>query len=80
MTILYNILLGIAILAAFLFAVLVFVTGKGDAMSGGGSVRTTFKGKAGFDDIMSRVILILGGLFMGLTLLLDVLGNHLPKR
>lgn len=80
MTILYNILLGIAILAAFLFALLVFVTGKGDAMSGGGSVRTTFKGKAGFDDIMSRVILILGGLFMGLTLLLDVLGNHLPKR
>lgn len=80
MTILYNILLGIAILAAFLFAVLVFVTGKGDAMSGGGSVRTSFKGKAGFDDIMSRVILILGGLFMGLTLLLDVLGNHLPKR
>lgn len=79
MTIFYNITLGLAIFAAFLFSVLVFVTGKGDAMSGGGSVRTSFKGKAGFDDIMSRVILILGGLFMGLTLLLDVLGNHLPK-
>jgi protein translocase SecG subunit len=49
-------------------------------MSGGGSVRTTFKGKAGFDDFMSRIVLILGGLFMGLTLLLDVLGNHLPNK
>jgi protein translocase SecG subunit len=77
--ILYNILLGVAILVAFLFALLVFVTGKGDAMSGGGSIRTTFKGKAGFEDFMSRIILVLGGLFMGLTLLLDVLGNHLPK-
>jgi preprotein translocase subunit SecG len=76
----YNIILGIAILVAFLFAMLVFVTGKGDAMSGGGSVRTTFKGKAGFEDFMSRIILILGGLFMGLTLLLDVIGNQLPKQ
>ena len=80
MTIFYNILLGIAILVAFLFAMLVFVTGKGDAMSGGGSIRTSFKGKAGFEDFMSRIILILGGMFMGLTLLLDVLGNLLPKR
>jgi protein translocase SecG subunit len=76
----YNIILGIAIFVAFLFSALVFVTGKGDAMSGGGSVRTTFKGKAGFDDFMSRIVLILGGLFMGLTLLLDVLGNHLPNK
>lgn len=80
MTVLYNIILGLAIFSAFLFAMLVFVTGKGDAMSGGGSIRTTFKGKAGFEDFMSRIILILGGLFMGLTLLLDVLGNHLPKQ
>lgn len=79
MTIFYNILLGLAIFVALVFALLVFVTGKGDAMSGGGSVRTTFKGKQGFDDLMSRIILILGGLFMGLTLLLDVVGNHLPK-
>jgi protein translocase SecG subunit len=64
---------------AFLFALLVFATGKGDAMSGGGSVRTSFKGKAGFEDFMSRIILILGGLFMGLTLLLDVLSNRLPE-
>lgn len=78
MQIFYNILLGLAIVVAFLFAFLVFFTGKGDAMSGGGSVRTTFKGKASFDDFMSRIILILGGLFMGLTLLLDVIGNRLP--
>ena len=63
-----------------MFSLLVFVTGKGDAMSGGGSIRTTFKGKAGFEDIMSRIILILGGLFMGLTLLLNVLTNYLPKK
>lgn len=80
MTVLYNIILGLAIFSAFLFAMLVFVTGKGDAMSGGGSIRTTFKGKAGFEDFMSRIILVLGGLFMGLTLLLDILGNHLPKQ
>jgi protein translocase SecG subunit len=78
-TVFYNILLGLAILVAFLFALLVFATGKGDAMSGGGSVRTSFKGKAGFEDFMSRIILILGGLFMGLTLLLDVLSNRLPE-
>ncbi|HRK21453.1 MAG TPA: preprotein translocase subunit SecG [Fimbriimonadaceae bacterium] len=79
MQIFYNILLGLAVVVAFLFALLVFFTGKGDAMSGGGSVRTTFKGKASFDDFMSRIILILGGLFMGLTLLLDIIGNRLPK-
>lgn len=79
MQIFYNIILGLAIVVAFMFAMLVFFTGKGDAMSGGGSVRTTFKGKASFDDFMSRIILILGGLFMGLTLLLDIVGNKLPK-
>ena len=80
MTVLYNIILGLAIFSAFLFAMLVFVTGKGDAMSGGGSIRTTFKGKAGFEDFMSRIILVLGGLFMGLTLLLDILGNQMSKQ
>ena len=80
MQIFYNVILGIAILVAFMFAMLVFVTGKGDAMSGGGSIRTSFKGKAGFEDFMSRIILILGIGFMALTLLLDVLANHLPKR
>ena len=54
------------------FALLVLVTGKGDAMSGGGSVRTTYKGKATFDDIMSKATLYLGIAFMGLVLLYNV--------
>jgi len=64
---------------AFLFGTLVLLTGKGDAMSGGSSVRTTFKGKASFDDYMTRILLIGGVSFMLLLLALDVVGNHLPK-
>lgn len=71
---LYNICLGIACLAAFLFIFLVIATGKGDAMSGGGgSVRTSFHGKASFDDFISRLTLILYGSFMGLMILLNYL-------
>ncbi len=79
MVIAYKIILAVAIVVALLFAVLVFVTGKGDAMSGGGSIRTTFRGKASFDDFMSRLVLILGGAFMALMVILDFLGNRLPK-
>lgn len=75
MQVLYTVLLVIGIIVAVLFALLVFVTGKGDAMSGGSSVRTTFKGKASFDDIMSRMTLILGISFMLLMLVLDVVSN-----
>jgi preprotein translocase subunit SecG len=54
------------------------VTGKGDAMSGGGgSVRTTFKGKASFDDYMSRLTLILGAAFFVLMLLIDGISNRM---
>ena len=73
--------MGVGIFVAIVFALLVFATGKGDAMSGGGgSVRTTFKGKANFDDIMSRYTLYLGGLFMALMIIIDIMGNHLPKK
>ncbi len=76
--IVYNILLGICLAVAVVFATLVFVTGKGDAMSGGGSsVRTTFKGKASFDDQISRVTLYLGVAFMLLALVLDWLGTRI---
>lgn len=75
----YRILLGVAMLVALVFALLVFVTGKGDAMSGGGSVRTTFKGKASIDDLISRMTLILGITFMALMLALDVIGNRIFK-
>lgn len=67
-----TICLVLALFSAVAFALLVLVTGKGDAMSGGGSVRTTYKGKATFDDIMSKATLYLGIAFMGLVLLYNV--------
>lgn len=77
MRVAYNILLVVGIIAAIVFSGLVYMTGKGDAMSGGSnSVRTTFKGKASFDDQMSRLTLILGGIFMFVMLVLDYLGAH----
>lgn len=66
----------LAIIIAILFILVVFVTGKGDAMSGSGGVRTSFKGKASFDDIMSRVTIGIGIAFMALMLILDVAGNY----
>ena len=69
----------VAVIVAVLFTLVVFVTGKGDAMSGAGGVRTSFKGKASFDDIMSKLTLYLGFGFMALMLVLDLISNHLPK-
>ena len=80
MQIAYNILLGVAVFVAIVFTGIVFLTGKGDAMSGGaGSIRTTFKGKASFDDKMSQITLILGGSFMALMIILDVLAHKLAR-
>lgn len=79
MIVAYNVCLVIAVIVAVLFTGLVFITGKGDAMSGGGSIRTTFKGKASFDDLMSRLTLGLGIAFMALMILIDGLSTHLPK-
>ncbi len=76
----YNIALYLGIVVAIVFALLVFATGKGDAMGGGSGVRTTFKGKASFDDIISRWTLYLGIGFMALMLVIDVIGNNLPKQ
>lgn len=76
---LYTIFIGLGMFVAVVFSALVFLTGKGDAMSGGGSVRTTFKGKAGFDDFMSRLTLYLGIGFMALMLVIDVIGHHAVK-
>lgn len=72
MAILSTVFLVLAIIVAIVFALLVLITGKGDAMSGGGSVRTTYKGKATFDDIMGRATLILGVSFMALVLLYNI--------
>ena len=76
MFILYKILLTLGLIVAIGFAVLVFATGKGDAMGGGTSVRTSFKGKASFDDIMSRLTLYLGVSFMAIMLALDAVSNY----
>lgn len=73
----YNVTLVVGLIVAVVFALLVFATGKGDAMSGGGSVRTSFKGKASFDDIMSKWTLYLGIAFMGLMVVIDVLSTKL---
>lgn len=78
MEIAYRILQGVAVFVALSFVALVFMTGKGDAMSGGASgVRTTFRGKASFDDQISRVTLMLGGGFMVLMLVLDFIAHRL---
>lgn len=75
----YFVFLILGILVAIPFIAIVLITGKGDAMGGGGSVRTTFRGKASFDDIMSRYTLILGASFMVLMILVDAIGNHLNR-
>lgn len=75
----YNVLLFLAIVVAIVFALLVLVTGKGDAMSGGGSVRTSFKGKASFDDFMSRWTMILGAIFFALMIVIDSVSNRMDN-
>lgn len=77
MNVLYDVMIALALIVAVLFTALVLLTGKGDAMSGGGSVRTSFKGKASFDDYMSRATLILGVSFLALMVFIDAVGNHL---
>lgn len=80
---LYVAFIVLGVVVALVFSALVFLTGKGDAMGGGSSVRTTFKGKAGFDDFMSRLTLYMGVGFMALMLIIDVIGHRaissLPK-
>lgn len=73
----YNILLTVAALVAVAMSLLIFVTGKGDAMGGGGGVRTTFKGKASFDDQMYKFTLSLGGAFFGLMVVLDIISSKI---
>jgi protein translocase SecG subunit len=76
----YQVFLVLGVIAAIAFAVLVFITGKGDAMSGGGSVRTTFKGKASIEDLISRMTLGLGIAFMVFMIILDVMGTQLYEK
>lgn len=74
----YNIILVLSAIVAVAFSVLVFATGKGDAMGGSSSsIRTTFKGKASFEDRISRVTFILGAAFMVAMLILDAIQHRL---
>jgi protein translocase SecG subunit len=70
-----QILFIILLLVAVVFVIICTVFGsKSDAMSGGSSqIRTTYRGKPGFDDFMSKFTLILGCVFMGLCLVIDIL-------
>ena len=49
-------------------------------MGGGTSVRTSFKGKASFEDIVSRYTLYIGMSFMIMMIILVVLGNYMLKH
>ena len=76
--ILFVILLLVAVI--FVFVTTVFGS-KSDAMSGGSSqIRTTYRGKPGFDDFMSKFTLVLGCVFMGLCLIIDVLQSRFTVR
>lgn len=78
MQVAYNILMVLAVLVGVVLSLLIFLTGKGDAMSGGASgVRTTFKGKASFEDQMSRITMILVGSFLVLMLVLNVISHRM---
>ena len=62
----------------FVLISIIFFTGKGDAMSGGGGgVRTTFKGRATFDDQMFKYTMILSGSFFALMVILDILSGKI---
>lgn len=74
---LFFVLLGLAVLVALIFVGLVIVTGKGDAMSGGGGVRTTYKGRATIEDMISRFTLGLGISFMVIMFILDVISHRI---
>ena len=80
MDVAYKIVTVVALVVAVFLVLLVLVTGKGDAMSGGASgVRTTFKGKASFEDKMYMLILYLGAGFMVLMVALDFLSERIFK-
>lgn len=74
---LFFVLLGLSVLIALIFVGLVIVTGKGDAMSGGGGVRTTYKGRATIEDMISRFTLGLGISFMVIMFILDVISHRI---
>ncbi|HXH62140.1 MAG TPA: hypothetical protein VNI20_12375 [Fimbriimonadaceae bacterium] len=77
MVIAYKIITGLSFFLAFFFVLLVVITSKGDAMSGGSTgVRTSFKGKASFEDKLFVLTASLGAVFLVLMIVLDVLAGR----
>lgn len=78
MEVAYKVISGVAVAFAVLFILLVFITGKGDAMSGGtSSIRTTYKGKASFEDKIFSITMYLGAGFLVLMIVLDLLASRI---
>jgi preprotein translocase subunit SecG len=76
----FYIMMGIGVVVAIAMSVLIFFTGKGDAMGGGSSsIRTSFKGKTSFDDQIYSVTLYMGIGFMAIMLICDVLLQQINK-
>ncbi|MER3414309.1 MAG: preprotein translocase subunit SecG [Armatimonadota bacterium] len=75
MKVVVNILFVLLVVISVLFILVTVLFGsKSDVMSGGsGQIRTTFKGKAGFDDFVSRMTLYLGIAFMALCVIINVI-------
>jgi preprotein translocase subunit SecG len=68
-------IIGLATVVSLVFIVIVMITSKGDAMSGGGSVRTNFKGRATVDDQIARLTGFLALGFVVAMLIADVLAK-----
>ncbi len=78
MATLINILIGVLVAISVVYILItVFFGSKSDALSGASSqVRTTFRGKPGFDDMISKVTLYLGGAFLLLCIIIAVLASR----
>lgn len=75
MKVVVNTLFVLLVIVSVLFILVTVLLGsKSDVMSGGSAqIRTTFKGKAGFDDFVSRLTLYLGIAFMALCVIINVI-------
>ncbi len=75
MQVVYTILLWLDVVIAVVFTVLVTFQGaKAGGLTGASAaVRTTYKGKPGFDDFISRITLGTGIAFMVVTLVMQVI-------
>lgn len=77
----FTVFMVLGVIVALAMTVIIFVTGKGDAMGGGSSsVRTTFKGKSNFDDQMFKVTLGLGLGFMATMLICDFILHQIARK